>query len=52
MLDYKVFISILAAKENPSNFEELIGILIQEEEIMKNYDLDIGGSDLALMERG
>ena len=52
VLDYKVFISTLAAREKPPNFEELTGILIQEEEIMKNYDLDAGGSDLALMARG
>ena len=38
--DYKVFISVLAAREKPPNFEELTGILIQEEERMKNYNLD------------
>ena len=51
MLDYKVFISALAVREKPPNFEELTGILIQEEERMKNYDLDAGGSELALMAR-
>ena len=30
--DYKVFISALAAREKPPNFEELREILIQEEE--------------------
>ena len=50
--DYKVFISTLAAREKPPNIEELTGILIQEEEIMKNYDLYAGGSYLALMEIG
>ena len=38
--DYKVFISALVAREKPPNFEELTGILIQEEERMKNYNLD------------
>ena len=52
VLDYKVFISALAAREKPSTFEEIIGILIQEEERMKNYDLDSQGSDLALIARG
>jgi len=47
-----VFISTLAAREKPPNFEEIIGILIQEEERMKNYDLDSRGSDLALMAIG
>ena len=48
---YKVFISVLAAREKPPNFEELTRILIQEEERMKNYDLNARGS-LALMARG
>ena len=52
VLDHKVFISALAAREKPPNFEELARILIEEEEIMKNYDLDAGGSDSALMARG
>ena len=43
LLDYKVFISALAAREKTPNFEELIGILIQEEERMKNHGLDAGG---------
>ena len=50
--DYKVFISALAAREKPPTFEELTGILIQEEEMMKNYDLDFQGSYLALITRG
>ena len=44
---YKVFISALVARKKPPNFEELTGILIQGEERMKNYDLDVGGSNLA-----
>ena len=50
--DYKVFISALAVREKTPNFEEIIGIIIQEEERMKNYDLDDGGSYLAPMARG
>ena len=50
--NYKVFISALAAREKPPNFEELTWILIQEEERMKKFDLDVGGSDLELMARG
>jgi transposase InsO family protein len=50
--DYKVFISALAAREKPPNFVDLTGILLQEEERMKNYDQDAKSSDLALMARG
>ena len=52
VLDQKLFISTLALIEKPLNFEELMGILIQEEEMMKNYDLDFQGSYLALIGRG
>jgi hypothetical protein len=48
--DYKVFISALATREKPPNFVDLTGILLQEEETMKNYDHDAKSSDLALME--
>jgi hypothetical protein len=50
--DYKVFISALAAREKPPNFVDLTGILLQEEERMKNYDQDAKSSDLALMAQG
>jgi len=50
--DYRVFISALAAREKPPNFVDLTGILLQEEERMKNYDQDAKSSDLALMARG
>jgi hypothetical protein len=50
--DYKVFISALSARQTPPTFDELAGILLQEEERMKNYDLDSSGSDLALIARG
>jgi len=47
--DYKVFISTLSARPNPHTFDELTWILLQEEERMKNYDLDSSGSDLELI---
>ena len=50
--DYKVFILALSATKIPPIFLELTGILIQEEERMKNYDLYAQGSDFALMARG
>jgi hypothetical protein len=50
--DYKVFISALSARQTPPTFDELVGILLQEEERMKNYDLDSSGLDLALIARG
>ena len=49
---YKVFISTLSTRQTPPTFDELAGILLQEEERMKNYDLDSSGSDLALIARG
>eukprot|EP00253_Pinus_taeda_P020335 PITA_20335 len=50
--DYKVFISALSARPTPPTFEELAGILLQEEERMKIFDLESNGSDLALTARG
>jgi hypothetical protein len=50
--DYKVFISTLSARPKPPTFDELTWILLQEEERMKNYDLDSSGSDLALIAKG
>ena len=52
MQDYKVFISALFVRQTPPTFDELVGILLQEEERMTNYDLDSSGSYLALIARG
>ena len=49
---YKVFMSALSARQTPPIFDELVGILLQEEERMTNYDLDSSGSYLALIARG
>ena len=38
--DYKIFISALGARQNHPIFSELGGILIQEEEKMKMYELE------------
>jgi len=46
--DYHIFIIGLNAREKTPNFEELIGILIQEEE--RPMSLKPQNSDLALME--
>jgi hypothetical protein len=50
--DYKVFILVLSPTQTPPTFDELVGILLQEEERMKSYDLDLSGSNLPLIERG
>ena len=50
--DYKVFISALSARKMPPTFDELARILLQEEERMKNLELESNGSDLALTARG
>ena len=50
--DYKVFISALSAIPTPPTFDELDGILLQEEERMNNFELDSNGSDLVLIARG
>ena len=46
--DYKVFISALSARPTPPTFEELAGILLQEEERMKTFELESNGSDTKL----
>jgi hypothetical protein len=50
--DYKVFISTLSTRQKPPTFDELAGILLQEEERMKNFDLNSSGSHLTLIARG
>jgi hypothetical protein len=50
--DYQVFISSLSARPKPPTFDELTGILLQEEERMKNFELDSHSSYLALIEKG
>ena len=52
MQDYKVLISALSARQTPPTFDELAGILLQEEERMKNFDLNSSGSHLTLIARG
>ena len=51
---YKLFISSLSARENPPTFDELqfTGILLQENERMKNYNKEANGLDLGLIARG
>lgn len=49
MQDYKLFILELLARPKPPTFDELTRILLQEEDRMKNYDLDSHSSDLALI---
>lgn len=50
--DYQVFISSLVAREKPPTFTKYTGILLQEEERMKTFDLDTSSSDLELVVKG
>jgi hypothetical protein len=50
--DYQIFVSSLSAREKPPTFDELTGILLQEEERMKNFNLGSSSSDLALVAKG
>ena len=50
--DYQIFVSSLAVREKPPSFDELTGILLQEEERMKNFNLGSSSSDLALVAKG
>jgi len=50
--DYKLFISALVARPSPPTFGDLSGILLQEEERMKNYDLNSSGPYLELISKG
>lgn len=52
MQDYQIFVSSLAAREKPPTFDELTGILLQEEERMKSFNLGSSSSDLALVAKG
>ena len=47
-----MFISTLVAREKPPTFTELARILLQEEERMKTFDLDVRSSYLELLEKG
>ena len=49
--DYKFFISTLSARPNPLTFDDLNGILLKEEERMKDFDLDSNSLDLALIKK-
>ena len=50
--DYKVFISTLSTRPKPPTFDGFIGIHLQEEERMKNYDLDSHSLYLAFITNG
>ena len=49
--DYQIYVSSLAAREKPPSFDELTGILLQEEERMKFF-LGSSSSNLALVAKG
>jgi hypothetical protein len=50
--DYHVFISSLGGRSQPPTFSELTGILLQEEERMKVFEMDSHTSELALVAKG
>jgi len=50
--DYQIFVSSLSAREEPPIFDELTGILLQEQERMENFNLGSDNSDLALVAKG
>jgi hypothetical protein len=50
--DYKLFILALVARPSPPTFGDLSGILLQEEERMKNYYLNSSGPYLELIAKG
>jgi len=52
MEDYQIFVSSLEAREKPPSFDKLTGILLQEEERMKNFNLGSSSLDLALVAKG
>jgi hypothetical protein len=47
--EYQMFITGLAAREKAPTFDELEGILLQEEERRKNLNCKSSSSDLALL---
>jgi hypothetical protein len=52
MRDYHVFISSLGGRVQPPTFSELTGILLQEEERVKVFEMDSHTSELALVAKG
>ncbi len=50
--DYHVFISSLGGRAQPPTFSELTGILLQEEERMKVFEMDSHTSELTLAPKG
>ena len=50
--DYHVFISSLGGRATPPTFNELTGILLQEEERMKVFEMDSQSLEVALMAKG
>ena len=49
---YQVFITSLAAREKVPSFDDLTGILMQEEERRENVENRQHSMDLALMAKG
>ena len=50
--DYQTFISSLSARENPPTFDELKGIILQEEERTKSFYLGSSSSYFAFVAMG
>ena len=50
--DYQVFISSLGGRAQPPTFNELTGILLQEEERMNVFEMHSHISDMALVAKG
>ena len=50
--NYHVFISSLGGRAKPPTFNELTGILLQEEERMKVFEMDSHTSELVLVAKG
>ena len=50
--DYQYFVSSLGGRAKPPTFVELTGILLQEEERMKVFEMDSCTSEMALVTRG
>lgn len=50
--DYQIFVSSLSTRDKPPTFDELTGILLQEEERMKSFNLGSSSLDLTLVAKG
>ena len=49
LAEYQMLISSLAAREHGPTFDNLIGILVQEEERMRNFEDRPSSSDMVLL---